>query len=295
MVALSVGALPAAATTPSSIDTSYGTGGVTVVPGSVVGATTVDSAGRALVLGPVNGDGTGGQVTRLTTTGQVDTTFGSNGIFVLPAAVFYTRLIRDPAGLLYVLGSANASGTASTQFVVTRLTADGTADNTFGTGGTATVTLPMGVLPFVANTIAVLNDGEVMVTLTTTDATKKGYLAALTSGGVVDTAFGPSTNGFKALPDKTFAFKVAPAGVPGRPRFHRLHPHHARDRRGRLQLYLRGQRAARRRPSPSPPAPCRRACRSTPRPGCCRDPDDRGRLHLHSAGGQRHAARRGHR
>jgi uncharacterized delta-60 repeat protein len=222
-LALSAGVAPASATTPGWIDTTYGSGGVTVVPTALFGVTTVDSTGRALVLGAANGAGSGGQVTRLLLGGQPDLSFGPAGTFVMPASsIFYTRVALDAAGRIYVLGGDAAVNSPSHQFVVTRLVNDGsttTADSTFGTSGTATIALPSGVTA-TSSAFAVRNDGDVVVSVVTTDATKPGYLAALTPAGILDTTFGPTgSTGIFPLPDKQFVFKLAAAPAPVAPVF----------------------------------------------------------------------------
>ncbi len=222
-VTLSVTAMPASATTPGWIDTSYGVGGAAVVPGGVVfGVTTVDALGRSVVMGPTSADGTGAKISRLTAGGKLDASFGTSGTTALTAAVIYTRVAIDPAGLVYVLGSNAATGSPSNTFVVTRLTVDGAFDSNFGTGGTATILLPAGVPPFVSNAFAVRNDGDVVVSLATLDAQKRGYLAALTPAGQLDAAFGPAGStppGLFQLPNKTFVYKLTAAPAPIAPVF----------------------------------------------------------------------------
>ncbi len=217
MAALSAAVGSASATTPGWVDTTYGSNGVTVVPGALFGISTVDGTGRALVLGATSGTGSGGKVTRLTAGGQIDRSFGTSGTFALPSATFYTRLAIGPTGLIYVLGSDAANASPSQKFFVTRLTVDGAVDSTFGTAGTATV--PAGAT-FTSDAFAVRNDGGVVVSLATSDAAKKGYLAALTPVGQLDTAFGPmGSTGIISLPDKTFVFKLAAAATPAAPVF----------------------------------------------------------------------------
>ena len=204
---------PAAATTPASIDTGYGTAGVTVVPG-VFGVTIVDTTGRALVLGPANGTGSGGQITRLKIGGAIDTTFGPAGTVTLPAGTYYTRLALDSSGLIYALGSNFAFGGPSTAFVVTRLLANGNLDTTFGSGGTVVVSEPQGFQPFTADAFTVRNDGEILASLYNVTA-KVGYLAAVTPGGKLDTTFGlMATPGFLTLPANEYIFGIA-AAPPG--------------------------------------------------------------------------------
>jgi hypothetical protein len=78
------------------------------------------------------------------------------------------------------------------------------------------------VPPFVSNAFAVRNDGDVIVSLATLDALKRGYLAALTPAGQLDAAFGPAsspTPGLFQLPNKTFVYKLTAAPAPIAPVF----------------------------------------------------------------------------
>jgi uncharacterized delta-60 repeat protein len=218
-VMLSAGVAPASATTPGWVDTTYGTGGATVVPGAVFGNTIVDDLGRALVLGAANASGGGSKITRLLTTGGVDTTFGSGGTFVLNPSYSFSRLAIDPAGRLYALGIDTSS---STFFIVTRVTAGGGVDSTFGTNGDAAFRLPASVTA-AQGSLAVRPDGSVVVSLLTADTANvnnRGYLAALTTAGALDTTFGPQpSTGIFPMPAKTFVFKLAPALAPIAPHF----------------------------------------------------------------------------
>jgi uncharacterized delta-60 repeat protein len=218
-VMLSAGVAPASATTPGWVDTTYGTGGATVVPGAVFGNTIVDDLGRALVLGASNASGGGSKITRLLTTGLPDAGFGASGTYVLNPSFNYSRLAIDPTGRIYAFG-LDSSGTF---FIVTRVTSSGGVDSAFGTNGDASVRLQPATVTATQGSLAVRNDGDVVVSLLTTDTANinnRGYLAALTPTGQLDTTFGhqPSTGMFP-LPDKTFAFKLAPALAPIAPHF----------------------------------------------------------------------------
>ncbi len=129
-----------------AIDTSFNATGLRLITGVAggVGATAADSTsglaidgtGRILVGGSTE-DAAGhyrAYVTRLTSSGSIDTTFGTSGFTVLPApknanVTFGGRLAVDSKGRIVVVGSGGGSMAAW------RLTADGALDASFGAGG----------------------------------------------------------------------------------------------------------------------------------------------------------------
>ncbi len=193
---LGLTATPAAATTPAWVDITYGVSGVADLPApNLFGATTVDSLGRAVVLSPTVAARSSDQITRMTAAGAVDSTFGTNGTFVLPAATFYSQVVVGPSGNIYALGSNAASAAASSQLVITELTAGGAPVATFGTGGTATIAATaIGAPSFTFAEMTVRNDGDIVGNLLAQSPTQAAFLFALTATGVLDTTFGQAAN-----------------------------------------------------------------------------------------------------
>ena len=99
-----------------------------------------------VVSGAVTEAGSGnGLVARYTSSGQLDTTFASGGLFTTAATAEFTEVALEADGSVVVSGYAywtNSSGTTWQQVAVGHLTADGAADTTFGTDGTRIVLLP---------------------------------------------------------------------------------------------------------------------------------------------------------
>ncbi len=97
---------PASATTPGWIDLTYGVSGAAIVPAPTLFATStvVDSNGRAIVLGATSASGKGDRVTRMTTGGAIDASFGSGGAVDLPPANYYTKAVVAPSGTIFLLG-----------------------------------------------------------------------------------------------------------------------------------------------------------------------------------------------
>lgn len=105
-----------------ALDASYGSGGVRIGSidyGSFVGEVTLDAAGRAVLVGNATqaDDGAVATLLRLTTSGTLDTTFGTGGIvrhayFPGPAVEYDTHMsvTRDAQGRLVVAGDASTAG-----------------------------------------------------------------------------------------------------------------------------------------------------------------------------------------
>jgi len=135
--AILVNAQAAAASTPGSLDPTFGNGGK-VLTDLGVGAGVPSDA----VLQP-NGDiviSGGFGVARYLPTGKLDTTFGSGGLASTGFAggESGTGVALQPDGKIIWVGSQGnpsfpAGGTFS--FAVARFTANGTLDTSFGTGG----------------------------------------------------------------------------------------------------------------------------------------------------------------
>ena len=161
-------------TAVGAIDTSFNTTGLRLIAGvgGGVGATAfdgtngiaLDGAGR-IVVGGSTEDAAGhfrAYVTRLTSNGAIDTTFGTNGFTVLPSpknanVTFGGRLAIDSKGRIVVVGGGGDSMAAW------RLTANGALDPSFGTGGQFAVTgtasnLGDGGTPFIDNATSVKID-----------------------------------------------------------------------------------------------------------------------------------------
>jgi uncharacterized delta-60 repeat protein len=126
-------------------DTSFGTAGQTIIDfgaGTDVRAAgiTLDPAGRIVVAGDVAGP----VVCRLTNTGALDSTFGTNGVAVLPwvggSSFSLTGAAVDSAGRIALAGTVNADHLGS-RVGVTLLETSGRPAPDFGTGGSTTISL----------------------------------------------------------------------------------------------------------------------------------------------------------
>jgi uncharacterized delta-60 repeat protein len=182
----------------------YGDDGVAVVDG--IGtfeyvAATMDPGGRALILGR----GTSGiAVVRLTTVGEIDTTFAGDGRAELPPEQTQVYDIDvDAAGRIVTIG--NAAGVTQ----VSRLTAGGDPDVSFGTAGT----VPIADLVDADDAYgAVMADGGIAVAITSFDGAASSIeVRRVTAAGQVDGEF---VDAAVATPHDSIAedVAIAPSG-----------------------------------------------------------------------------------
>lgn len=169
-------------TTSGSLDTGFGTGGITSPPSLGTGAFYVISVARqstGAIVAALYTSGTPSPafyVLRYTPTGQLDTSFGTSGIAraPFPATPTYALHVDVLAGdALLVTGVATATQDASSSqgLGIARFTAGGSLDTTFGNGGTMMVTLPA-----VATATATVQqpDQQVVVAATSTSTAADG-------------------------------------------------------------------------------------------------------------------------
>jgi len=198
--AILVKAQAAAASTPGSLDPTFGNGGK-VLTDLGVGAGVPSDA----VLQP-NGDivvSGGFGVARYLPTGKLDTTFGTGGLAStgFTGGESGTGVTLQPDGKIIWVGSQGnpsfpAGGTFS--FAVARFNANGTLDTSFGTGGQASVEFfapPMQGAQEFAGAVLVQPDGKILVAGSARQgqirfAPIQGALARFNANGTPDTSFG---------------------------------------------------------------------------------------------------------
>lgn len=143
---------------PTTADTE-GIGVLVTPDGILVTGQTADSLGRPQVL-----------LLRLTPAGTLDPDFGSGGLVrhqaADPAAVprdsSGTAIAVAPGGKIYVAGNAENVDNAYT-FAVSRFTAGGVVDGSFGTNGTRRFQPAPGVNPAFLTDVVVQPDGKVLL------------------------------------------------------------------------------------------------------------------------------------
>jgi uncharacterized delta-60 repeat protein len=139
------------------------------------GAYRIVVGGRAFVGGP----NSSGLVVAYTSSGQLDTTFATGGVFTTAAAGDFSRVALEADGSIVVVGYAyytNPDGSLSTQGVVGHLYAGGTVDTSFGTSGNGFSLLPEYDGPLQG--LAIDSLGQIVVAYTSNG---QAYVALLTA------------------------------------------------------------------------------------------------------------------
>jgi uncharacterized delta-60 repeat protein len=164
------------------LDTSFGTNGVFVLPNSFGSFSTVTIQSDGKILVDTDANAVNGEVVRLTTTGHLDSSFGSGGqvSFHLAAVV---GLALQPDGRIV----ASLQSIAGQRPEVTRLLSNGSTDTSFGTNGVA--------IPPSVGALEVLENGDILVF--------GGLVSRLTGTGALDTSFG--VNGQLLAQNSAFA------------------------------------------------------------------------------------------
>lgn len=188
------------------LDPSFGTNGGVVV--DVAGeldrayAAALQPDGKLVIAGEVRADrGDPGDVgvVRLDADGTLDTTFGTGGKVHIDYADsdssdgdpgdFDTAsdIALQPDGKIVIAGSMLVGSTSD--YLVARLTADGSRDGSFGTNGL--VTTAFGTLQDIAEAVAIQLDGKIVVAGSASSSAVTDFgLVRLHSDGTFDSSFG---------------------------------------------------------------------------------------------------------
>ena len=176
-----------------SLDTSFGLDGIVTIDFggfAFAQAVVVDSSDRIVVAG--NCECGQMAVARLTTSGALDTAFGTNGMqFVdFGISVSASALALDSVGRVLVVGYTDSALGESIDFAVARLTNGGELDTAFDMDGKQTV--DFGSQYDLGGFVAVDSFDRVLVSGWSDQGGTTGYdfaVARLTSVGTLDTAF----------------------------------------------------------------------------------------------------------
>jgi uncharacterized delta-60 repeat protein len=186
----------AAAVTPGSLDTAFGTGGITTTDLNALGV-----GGEEGAMQETNGDivvALNQGMLRFLPNGQLDASFGTNGLATGILVQGGAALAAQPNGQIITTG-VNLAGPPTSPLVgITRLNADGTVDTTFGTDGTTTITVTLagravGVRPqaeLVQPDGKILVAGEASVQTGRRTGVSDGVVTRLNANGTPDTTFG---------------------------------------------------------------------------------------------------------
>lgn len=181
--------------TNGQLDLSFGTDGAAPLV-SLVEAMALLPSGKILIGTGLPLSVVGGGVTRYTSTGSLDTSFGFDGqaTGIGPSAALATFI----SGKFIAAGSVTSAlatppGNNSTGFELIRYNANGTIDTTFGTRGAAVTPFP-GNSNAAAFALAIQSNGDILLAGQAGDKPNGGpssfALARYTSNGHLDTTFG---------------------------------------------------------------------------------------------------------
>ncbi len=184
-------------TSAGALDTTFDTDGRINV--NVLGdvdlayAGALQTDGAVVIVGEVaanNSDGADTGLVRLTANGTPDSTFGTNGVVHIaysPSGDEADDVAIQSDGKIVIAGNMLVGSTAD--FLIARLNADGTRDNSFGTQGI--VTTAFGTLQDFARAVAIQPDGKIVAAGQASAATATDFgLVRLNSDGTFDSSFG---------------------------------------------------------------------------------------------------------
>ena len=185
-------------TTPSGLDTTFGSDGRVSTPVGDIGQ------GEGVVIQPDGGIVTAGSrqigllsdfaLTRHNPDGSLDTSFGTNGIAITDFGGADDKALDaalTPDGGIVAVGSADPGGLVKADFAIARYNPDGTLNTTFGTGGIVTTDIRGDADQ--AEAVAVQPDGKIVVAghaATVAGQITDFALARYNPDGTLDQGFG---------------------------------------------------------------------------------------------------------
>lgn len=198
--------------TDGIVDSSFGTNGVTIVDfGSIndyVNSIAVQQDDKIVIFGTTDPDYEiynsyypNLVIMRFNSDGSIDNTFGTNGKVELDyspsTSVRYGERARsveiEPGGKILLAGTMDISDTKPTQFLLVRLTSNGSVDNTFGTNGKVSYDLTGHTLE--VKKVKELDSGSILLSGYSYSDKYSGngfLLARFSNDGILDTTFAAS-------------------------------------------------------------------------------------------------------
>ena len=169
-----------------TLDSTFGNAGVSSLQleptGTLIGAYDgLIDANRNILVGGYAGSDL--FVMRFLPDGGVDTSFGTNGVFMYQGSSTSASgraLALQPDGKVVAVGQVRTSKSSSASLVL-RLSSNGTLDSTFGSGGAASIASGPQLMTVALQTVGTTN---YIVT------GGNGWLGRLTPSGVLDSSFG---------------------------------------------------------------------------------------------------------
>ena len=191
-------------TSAGAPDPSFGTNGIVTLDSLHLAVTptgsVVDASGRIIFVGTTLDEGGSEHediiVTRLTSAGATDTTFGTNGVAQFALSTVSNRSDRgttvdvQPDGKILVGGRSIVTAGLGYDFLLMRLDTLGVLDPSFGVGGIATTHFP-GTETNLGRKLLLQPDGKiVMVGFVAVGASNQCGIARFDTHGILDPGFG---------------------------------------------------------------------------------------------------------
>lgn len=140
-----------------------------------------------------------GLIAQYNSDGSLDTDFAVNGAIFESNTVGFAAVAVQSDGQIVAVGAVQGL----TTFVLARYNADGSADDTFGTNGIASITVP-GASAAEPYSVALLSNGQILVGgAATISGLTQFFVARFNANGTLDTTFGTNSG---------FTFTPAPNG-----------------------------------------------------------------------------------
>lgn len=192
-------AVQSAFAAPGDLDLTFNSTGfritdVTSTADDEANAVAIQADGKIIAAGSSFNDSEFALV-RYTTSGALDTTFGTGGIVRTAFSIAGIRTIAIQSDGKIVVGGN--IGTTRLDFAVARYTSSGALDTSFG-GGDGVVTTQIGTSSSYVNSIAIQSDGKILAAghARITVGQDDFVLTRYTASGSLDTAFGIKTKNF---------------------------------------------------------------------------------------------------
>jgi len=189
-----------------SLDTTFGNGGMVITQfasgsSDLAQGMQLMANGQILIVGQSNAAGaeTDFALARYNANGSLDTSFGNGGMVLtnfLGGDDSANALSINPnTGAILVAGSATNPASGAMDFAMARYTANGSLDQTFGTGGKVITTISgqdaaYGVAVTAAGKIVVVGATFTGLTGTGQSASSNFAVARYTANGILDKSFG---------------------------------------------------------------------------------------------------------
>jgi len=190
-------------TISGTLDTTFGSGGIVTtsigVDDEYASSVAVQPDGKIVLVGSVdNGIDDDFIVLRYTTSGTLDTTFGTDGIVTTSISLdddYAYDLAIQSDGKIVAVGSAEND--TDEDFALVRYTTSGAQDTTFGISGI--ITTPIGTGNEFASSVAIQSDGKILATGSAHNGSDYDFaVVRYTGSGALDTSFG--ANGVVTTP-----------------------------------------------------------------------------------------------